>query len=670
MKRIRLHPQGAVRAALMTPQFGTDDIFRQLSASAAACDLGDQELYLAEELISMYPFVALGGAHRNALAMLVLAIMVSERQGSTCIPLDRLGPVIKEFVATTGLELSTRELHRALEYITAGHFGSMIGVGAERQPLVIDRNALYTERARWLEVRVAQGLRARLVGQQRTVDPHAIDTALADVLGRAAGPALSDEQAAAVRAAATGALTIITGGPGTGKTAVAATVVRVLAQLDARPIALAAPTGKAAQRLGEVIAAQLGRIAAPNAVEQALLANPPAATTLHRLLTFKPGQQRAATRASLPLGALIIDESSMIDLELMAAVLDALAPDTALILLGDSHQLPAVNAGQIMADVSGLAASAEPGLAARVATLTHSFRMDVRDPDGAAVLQAAQAIDAGDIKGVLDAKRGLATVRRSATALTFRGVEYVDTGANDSRLMAVLSAAWHRMLLPHESTAPGLPILSLLDGQLPAAQVAAMDAVFHARTQTRILTVTRGQSTGTEMINQRCHELASSAWRQATEAPATWLAGEPVMVVTNDYQRGLWNGDQGLIAWLQVDRDGDGTSDQDSGCMLRAWFRIAGVWTPFAIEALRDRLELCWAMTVHKSQGSEMDCAVVVVPHRDTPLVTRELLYTAVTRARKSAVLVGPRSVVYAGKRGILRNSRLIERVLSPDPAP
>ncbi|MBP9085825.1 MAG: AAA family ATPase, partial [Kofleriaceae bacterium] len=386
MKRIRLHPQGAVRAALTVADTGREDIFRRLSASAVACDLGEQELYLAEELISMYPFVAQGGAHRSALAILVLAIMVSERQGSTCMPLDGLDAVIKEFVATTRLDVAIRDVRGALKHITEGHFGSMIGSGADRQPLVVDRNALYTERARWLEVRVAQGLRGRLLGQLRTFDAAAIDTALADVLVRAASPALSDEQIAAVRAAATGGLTIITGGPGTGKTAVAATVVRVLAQLDGRPIALAAPTGKAAQRLGEVIAAQLGRIAAPNAVEQVLLANPPAATTLHRLLAFKPGQQRAITRAALPLGALIIDESSMIDLELMAAVLDALAPDTALILLGDSHQLPAVNAGQIMADVSGLAASADPGLAARVATLTHSFRMDVRDPDGAAVL--------------------------------------------------------------------------------------------------------------------------------------------------------------------------------------------------------------------------------------------------------------------------------------------
>ena len=680
MKRIRLHPQGAVRAAMTMAAAGSEDIFRRLGASAQTCDLGDQELFLAEELISMYPFVAEGAAQRSALAMLILAIMVSERQGSTCIPLDGLDAVMKEFVATTGLELSTRELTRALQHITKGHFGSMIGFGAARQPLVVDRNALYTERARWLEVRVAHGLRGRLVGptsnvaipgQHRNVNAAAIDAALDDVLARAAGPALSDEQIAAVRAAAAGALTIITGGPGTGKTAVAATLVRVLAQLDPRPIALAAPTGKAAQRLGEVIAAQLGRITAPNAVEQGLVANSPAATTLHRLLAFKPGQQRAVTRAALPLGALVIDESSMIDLELMAAVLDALAPDTALILLGDSHQLPAVNAGQIMADVSGLAASPEPGLAARVATLTHSFRMDVRDPDGAAVLQAAQAIDAGDVKGVLDPKRGLAVVRRTAAALAFRGVEYVDTAGSDSRLMAVVSAAWHRMLLPQESTAAALPILTLLDGQLPAAQAAALDAVFHARTQTRILTVTRGQSTGTEMINQRCHELASTAWRSAEdEGRAVWLAGEPVMVVTNDYQRGLWNGDQGIIAKLQADGDGDGTSDSGTRIMLRAWFRIAGVWTPFAIEALRDRLELCWAMTVHKSQGSEMDCAVVVVPHRDTPLVTRELLYTAVTRARKSAVLVGPRSVVYAGKRGIMRNSRLIERVLSPDPVP
>ena len=671
MTRLRLHPKGAVRAALTPHHAATEDIFRRLGASAQACDLGDQELYLAEELISMYPFVGEGAAQRSALAMLILAIMVSERQGSTCIPLAGIDAVMKEFIATTRLELHARDLNRALAHITSGHLGSMFGHGAARQPLVVDRNALYTERARWLEVRVAAGLRARLLGQPRRADASTVDAALRDVLTRAAGPSLSDEQAAAVRAAATGALTIITGGPGTGKTAVAATVVRVLAQLDNRPIALAAPTGKAAQRLGEVIAGQLARIAQPNAAETSLLHDPPAASTLHRLLSFHPGQQRSAMRSALPLGALLIDESSMIDLELMAAVLDALAPDTALILLGDSHQLPAVNAGQIMADVSGLCNSPDADLAARVVTLTHSYRMDARDPDGAAVLRAAQTIDAGDIKNVLDTKRGLATTRRNANAIEFRGVEYFDTVGSDSRLMAVVSAAWHRMLLPSETTEAALPILQLVDGALPAAQAAALDAVFAARTQTRILTVTRGQSTGTDLINQRCHELASTAWRSGDEVASrehtSWLPGEPVMVVTNDYQRGLWNGDQGIIARMRSDVDGDGTSDVFAGTLLRAWFRVAGTWTPFAIEALRDRLELCWAMTVHKSQGSEMDTAVVVLPHRDTPLITRELLYTAVTRARKSAVLVGPRSVVQAGKRGILRNSRLIERVLTPD---
>jgi exodeoxyribonuclease V alpha subunit len=669
MNRIRLHPKGAVRVALAAHHNANDDIFRRLGTSAAVCDLGEQELYLAEELISMYPFVGEGVAQRTALAMLILAIVVSERQGSTCIPLESLDRVMKEFVATTGLDLPTRDLNRALQHITRGHLGSMFGHGDDRQPLIVDRNALYTERARWLEVRVATALRARLLAKVTAAREAAVDSAMQDIMSRSIEHQLSQQQLDAVRAAATGSLTIITGGPGTGKTAVAATVVRVLAQLDSRPLALAAPTGKAAQRLGEVIATGLRQIQSPNQTELALLQQPPQATTLHRLLSFRAGQQREATRSVLPIGALIVDESSMIDLELMAAVLDALAADSTLVLLGDSHQLPAVNAGQIMADVSALAFGSDAQLARRVATLTHSYRMDVRDPDGAAVLQAANAIDAGDIKAVLDSKQAMSHLRKSPAAIEFRGVEFIDTAGSDSRLTPVLTTAWQRMLLPNESEAAAVPELQLVDGRLGTAQSALLDAVFAARTQTRILAVTRGQSTGSDLINQQCHEFASTRWRTNNHAASTWLPGEPVMVVINDHQRGLWNGDQGVLAPLIV----DGTS------VLRAWFRVGGPrwnqdaniwdrgqWTPFAIESLRDRLQLCWAMTVHKSQGSEMDCAVIIMPHRDTPLLTRELLYTAVTRARKSAVLVGQKSVLLASKRGVARHSRLIDRIVTP----
>src|SRR5262249_31147270 len=177
----------------------------------------------------------------------------------------------------------------------------------------------------------------------------------------------------AVEIALAGKLAVITGGPGTGKTVVAAAIVRGLARLGVTGIALAAPTGKAANRLTEMIARELAAIAGPAAADSALAAAPPGAQTLHRLLgyrsprasSFGGSSDRFAHHAQspLPVGALIIDEASMIDLELMHAVLDALPAAAPLMLIGDAHQLPAIDAGQILTDLAG--PSSVPTSAAR-----------------------------------------------------------------------------------------------------------------------------------------------------------------------------------------------------------------------------------------------------------------------------------------------------------------
>jgi exodeoxyribonuclease V alpha subunit len=133
------------------------------------------------------------------------------------------------------------------------------------------------------------------------------------------------------------------------------------------------------------------------------------------------------------------------------------------------------------------------------------------------------------------------------------------------------------------------------------------------------------------------------------------VPGEPVMITANDYQRGVFNGDQGIIV-----RADEGLGRHH----YRAVFRTGGALRPFAIEALRDRLELAWALTVHKSQGSELDAIALVLPHDDLPIVTRELIYTGITRARTSAVIVGSRSLLIAGaKRRALRYSGLADRL-------
>src|SRR5262249_55075408 len=253
----------------------------------------------------------------------------------------------------------------------------------------------------------------------------------------------SDEQTRAVGLALAGKLAVVTGGPGTGKTVVAAAIVRGFARLGIGPIALAAQTGKAANRLTEVIGEQLAAIRDPSDADRALTAGPPVAQTLHRLLGYRGERFAHHAQSPLPFGAVIVDEASMIDLELMDALLDALPASAPLVLIGDAHQLPAIDAGQILADL----AAPEGPAAARVGLLTSSFRMNTSDPAGRGVYEAAAAVHDGAIQRLVERSHALATPRTPGT-LAFSGVEWVDpTASKDPHAvpLAVAEGLWHHI---------------------------------------------------------------------------------------------------------------------------------------------------------------------------------------------------------------------------------
>ena len=445
---------------------------------------------------------------------------------------------------------------------------------------------------------------------------------------------LSAEQAHAVQLALGGALTVVTGGPGTGKTRVAAAIVRGLAARGAAHVALAAQTGKAAHRLGEVIAE-----ATPAGAEA------PVAQTLHRLLGSRGDGFAHHAGSPLPVDALIVDEASMIDLEVMDALLDALPAAAPLVLIGDAHQLPAIDAGQVLADL------AEPGgvAAPRVAVLARSYRMDASDPRGRAVLEAAAAVREGQPQAIVDGTRATPGTLRHA------GVEWIEPAGErpHDTVLAAVDAFHHHEGGPAAQRAADRVVFRFTDGAIDPDQAGALEDLWQQLARARILTVTRGQSTGAEALNAHLH--AAALDRMTVGGKPDFVPGEPVMVTANDYQRGLFNGDQGIVV-----RADEGLGRHH----FRAVFRVGGRLVPFAIEALRDRLELSWALTVHKSQGSEVDAACVVLPHEDLPLVTRELLYTAITRARTGVVLVGSRAVLAAGcRRRALRHSGLAARI-------
>ncbi len=388
----------------------------------------------------------------------------------------------------------------------------------------------------------------------------------------------------------------MTGGPGTGKTTTVARLLALFAEqaeLDGRPplrIALAAPTGKAAARLQEAVQLEVDRL---DAVDRQRVSGP-RATTLHRLLGSRPDTSsrfRHHRGNRLPFDVIVVDETSMVSLTMMARLLEAVRPHTRLLLVGDPDQLASVEAGAVLADlVDGLAGRPD----ARIAALRTSHRF------GASIGHLAEAIRVGDADGAVE-------------VLNAGGehVEWLDTDNPGEPLRKVLlpqaRSLWQAALLGDAAAA-----LTTLD-------------------QHRLLCAHRRGPYGVAHWNRQVERWLT----EATGEPiwSDWYAGRPILVPANDYGLGLYNGDTGVT----VVREG----------VLRAVIAGAAAPMEFATSRLSD-IETMHAMTIHKSQGSQADEVTVLLPPADSRLLTRELLYTAVTRAKSRVRLIGDEAQVRA----------------------
>jgi exodeoxyribonuclease V alpha subunit len=602
-------------------------------AVARAADVDDETLHLVDEAVSWAP--ALAPEARRAFALLVLALEEARVAGSTRLPLATLGGALERL----GVEAPATTL--AFAAAPPAAVAELFGAAGDYKPFLIDDGCLYAHRDWLLEDRLARALAARVTAPPAALGDGDLDAALA-AASPPGTPAFNADQRVALRAALVRPLTVITGGPGTGKTALLAGIVRALRHLGLGPddIALAAPTGRAANRIAESL----------RALPDAAALEP---RTLHRLLGFRGGH--AAARAGefrhhenfpLPHRAVLVDEASMIDLGLMERLVRALRPDARLVLVGDADQLPSVDAGAVFRELGPFAVR-----------LTTSHRQDPSAPAGASVLAAARAVHAGDAAA-------LATPPRARPAdLTWSGFEHLEpTGAApaaDRRLLAAFADHWIRArvrVLPgHDDLVHRVYRLHLAD-TFDAADAAALGALVTHHQSLRVLAVTRGAGapTGAEALNlllaRRAAELQGD-----TAAGVDPAAGTPVLMIRNDYDRGLYNGDQGVV--VRATRAG-------ADARLVAVFPRAAGLVAFPYDSLREDLRVAYATTVHKAQGAELDHVALVLPERDLPLLSRELVYTALTRARQSAVVVGRAELLaLAVSRPLVRASGLGARL-------
>jgi exodeoxyribonuclease V alpha subunit len=408
---------------------------------------------------------------------------------------------------------------------------------------------------------------------------------------------------------------VISGGPGTGKTS---TVVKILALIVeqaraqarmAEPprILLLAPTGKAAARLSEAIKRAKGTLQATAAVRDAI---PDEASTIHRALgTFGGHAQRFRHHRDAPLAAdvIVVDEASMVDLALMARLFEAVPTDARVILLGDKDQLASVEAGAVLGDIcgAGLDHTRAGPIAASIALLTRSYRYGPESGIG----KLAQAINQAQPERVLGLLRdpGVADV-----AL----VEHAAGGALPEGLWKAAVAGFR----------------PLLEASSAVEKLRALDGF-------AVLCAHRRGPHGQLAVNQRIE----AALRAAGLAPAgaDRYPGRPVIVTQNDYQARLFNGEVGVLLHdAQPAADGSGTR------RLAAHFAAADGGVRAIAASRLPPHESAYALSVHKSQGSEFDEIAVVLPPEGSPVLSRELLYTAVTRARKRVTIHGSAQIV------------------------
>ena len=625
-----------------------DQRMRALELACPILNLAAESVHLAAEIAALQP--DLDADDRIALIVLVLISLAALQEGSTQLP--AIGPLSKipmrRWVNTLcgGFEPGSEALvvKRIETLITQRRAPAVIGYQAtDYKPLLFLAPYIIHHRINHAEREVA----ARLATMLRMPEPAQFDAtrvraALDEVLAlptviNGVAISLSNEQHRAVAAVAGAGLKIISGGPGTGKTSIVFAILRLMVRLGISPtqIALAAPTGKAAYRMGESIRDALGVLGRRDPIDQAIVDAHLEPSTIHRLLGYSPESNRFRHHRNNQLAAkvVIVDEGSMLDLTLMEHLASAIQPDARLVLLGDADQLPSVAAGSVFRDLVTPSGGSSTALADASVRLVENHRMKLNSAGGRSILRAASTIKAGDaelLNRIDESANRIATRRNSPAELSFDGFEFL--AAIPSALGPFLDR-WYDERLRGDAELDSLIGRQYMERErgFDAEDCDRLRRLFAHSAKSRILCVTRVFETGAERINARFHARAAATAGVAS-GRVEYVVGEPLIVLRNDYQRGLFNGDEGIRLWVRR---------ADRSQIPMAVFPRGDNFVAFHFDALREHLELAYAMTVHKAQGSEFDTVAIVLPENPIPILTRELIYTAVSRARSSVVIVG-----------------------------
>lgn len=508
------------------------------------------------------------------------------------------------------------------EWVSAVRDSSMVGDGGGEEPLVHVDDRLYLERYFRYEKRFFDLIEARALAPDTDLEPEvraALDRLLPPFLG--GRPNLQHPAGAHALA---GKLTVIAGGPGTGKTYTVAKMLEALAHAGGSfpRVALCAPTGKAAARLKEVVEEHAARAGNPIVRERMESVQN---STIHRLLGFSPERGRFAHRARNPLphDLVIVDEMSMVSLPLAAKLTAAVRVDASLVLAGDPYQLESIEAGTVLADIVGPAAESPDAkesdvaasIAGRVVILERVHRFEERG----SIADFAGAVRDGD------PDRAVALLGRDVDALDW----IRDRSGSASRRLRE-RVFDHRVRLVEEA--------SELGNEETALAVLGTLAVLCAHRE------------GPGSVEQWRRDIEDALDERfpGLKYGGEWYPGRPLMITANDYNLGLYNGDIGVV--VQTIEG------------LRVVFERGGLRS-FPPGYLGEHATV-HALTIHKSQGSQFKDVVVSLPSESSRLLTRELLYTAVTRASRRVTLIGEEPVIrIAVERSVQRASGLRSRL-------